>query len=71
MPDSQSSPVDLEMKLAFLERTVEVLNEVILEQGAQLQNQRVRLEQLEAHTKGNASGGGEELRPHDDPPPHY
>lgn len=71
MSDPAPNVIDLQMKLAFLERTVEILNEVVLEQSAQLQNQSVRLERLEAHAKGNASATSEELRPHDDPPPHY
>ena len=59
------------MKLAFLERTVEVQNEVILEQGAELLALSTRMVRLEARAKADEAGGAETLRPHDDPPPHY
>ncbi|MFT4709810.1 MAG: putative coiled-coil protein SlyX [Bacteroidia bacterium] len=63
--------VELEMKLAFLERTVEVQNEVIIEQGAEVQSLSTRLGRLESRAKADDSGAAETLRPHDDPPPHY
>ncbi|MCB9915148.1 MAG: SlyX family protein [Planctomycetes bacterium] len=58
---------DLEMKLAFLERTVEDLHEVLLAQGAELQRLRERLTRLEAR----GERGGDEVGPQHDPPPHY
>ncbi|MDG1498519.1 MAG: SlyX family protein [Planctomycetota bacterium] len=71
MSGKPNEVVELEMKLAFLERTVEVQNEVILEQGAELQSLTARLARLETRAKADESGAAEGLRPHDDPPPHY
>lgn len=71
MSGKPNDVVDLEMKLAFLERTVEVQNEVILEQGTELQALSTRLARLETRANADDSGAGEGLRPHDDPPPHY
>lgn len=62
--------VDLEIKTAFLERTVETLNEVILEQGTALASLERRLELLEQRVKALREGD-EQIGPHDERPPHY
>jgi uncharacterized coiled-coil protein SlyX len=71
MSDTPDQVMELEMKLAFLERTVEVLNEVILEQGTQLQSISLRIEKMESQARSAGASSPETLRPHDDPPPHY
>lgn len=65
------SRVELESKVAFLERTVEDLNEVILAQGSALDDLERRLAVLELR-----QGAGQELEspptdPMDERPPHY
>ncbi len=59
--------IDLEIKLSFLEQTLESLNEVILEQAASLDLMRKQLERLEQRE----GGAGEETDPQDERPPHY
>ena len=68
--DSSSQRIDLESKLAFLERTVETLNEVILEQGRSLEILKRRLDRIEG---GLDQASGVEPRPslQDERPPHY
>ena len=64
--------VDLEIKLAFLERTVETLNEVILEQGDSIDRLKARLGRLEARSRESEHGGAEkQADPLDERPPHY
>ena len=59
--------VTLEIKLSFLEETLDTLNEVILAQGKELEAQRKKLERLE-QPQGDA---GQESAPADERPPHY
>ena len=61
---------DLEVKLSFLERTVDELNAVVVEQADLLDDLRTRLDKLERQAR-SGEGDQEPLRPHDDPPPHY
>ena len=65
-PDQER--VALEAKMAFLERTVELMNEVILEQARGIQELGDRLAQLERAFSGDDGG---ELGAYDTPPPHY
>ena len=62
--------VELEAKVTFLERTVEVMSKVMHEQGVQIEELDRRLGALLAKLE-QAADGGDDLRPHDDPPPHY
>ncbi len=63
-PDQER--VALEAKLAFLERSVELINEVILAQAREMQGLGERLAQLEREL-----GDDGELGAYDTPPPHY
>jgi uncharacterized coiled-coil protein SlyX len=56
----------LETRLAFLERTVEQLDEAILDRGAQLERLERRLADLD-----NRVPRPEEGDPLDERPPHY
>ena len=60
-----------ESKIAFLERTVDHLNEAILAQGKTLNELGARLAKLEARLLDvqNAEGGDVDLL--DERPPHY
>jgi SlyX protein len=74
--DDQRSPgdairIELEIKIGFLERTVDALNEVVLEQAGTIEVLGRRLTELEFRVKAP-----DELEPEpDDPlserPPHY
>lgn len=63
--------IALESKLAFLERTVDDLNDVILDQARSFEALEARLAKLEArlHDAHNAEGG--EPDPLAERPPHY
>ncbi len=65
-PDQER--VALEAKMAFLERTVELMNEVILEQARGIQELGDRIAKLERELSGDDGG---ELGAYDTPPPHY
>lgn len=82
MPPVESQPgdsrerVDVEVKVTFLEQTLEALNEVVIEQGSAIERLEARLARLEALAKegpGGAQGvSGEDPRTlEDDRPPHY
>lgn len=60
--------VAIEAKVAFLERSVEVMNEVLLDQSRSIQELVERLAVLEREL---SSDEGEGIAPHDTPPPHY
>ena len=66
-PDDPAARIDLESKLAFLERTVEELSAVVNEEALARQALDTRLARLEQSQKGD----GLDVGPHDDPPPHY
>ncbi len=68
--------VDLEHKLGFLERTVEELNDVIVEQGRAIEGLQASLARLEGRLAGQGdpgqapfAGGGDDLLA--EKPPHY
>ncbi len=54
--------------MAFLERSVELMNEIILDQGRSIEHLTRRLDKLEADTHGDDA---DDIAPHDTPPPHY
>jgi SlyX protein len=72
MDNPQARLVDLEMKLAFLERTVEELSEVVLGQGKELERLERRVRELGERmtTKGDGTGDAE-ADPLQERPPHY
>ena len=61
--------IDLEAKVAFLERTLDTLSEELHEQGQTLDALTQRLSRLEA--RAASKGSDHEVGPHDAPPPHY
>ena len=63
--------VDLEVKMAFLERTVEELNLVVLEQGRLMDAMQRQLVELESRMKQGLGDLGQDVGPHDQKPPHY
>ena len=65
------SRVELESKIAFLERTLEDLNEVILSQGASLEELQRRVASLELRQGSGQELEGESSDPSDQVPPHY
>ncbi len=69
-PSQNTDQVELEVKLGFLERTVEELNAVVVAQADVIDDLRTRLDKLERQAR-SGEGNQEPLRPHDDPPPHY
>ncbi len=71
-PEPNPRRVDLEAKLTFLERTVEVMSKAMHEQGIQIGQLEHRLAGLEHKIEAEQQDSdGDGLRPHDDPPPHY
>ena len=61
----------LEGKIAFLERSVEVLSEAFAEQTRSVHELETRLERLEQVVRDQLRGGAPETGPQLDPPPHY
>ena len=71
-PNSRPGRIELEAKVTFLERTVEVMSKAMHEQGIQMGQLERRLAGLENKIEAaDQDGAGHGLRPHDDPPPHY
>lgn len=65
---AESDRVELEAKIMFLERTVEVLQGVVQEQARSIATMEERFERLEEQLR---NGGEDQVSPHHDPPPHY
>lgn len=64
--------VEIETKFAFLEETVDQLNEVILDQGREIERLKRLLKELEGRVATKHDGGPEEsLDPLEERPPHY
>ena len=59
---------ELEAKVTFLERTLDVFQEAMLEQGRVMSALEQRLERLERRI---AEKGEPDIGPHESPPPHY
>ena len=68
MPEDR---VDIEMKMAFLERTIEELHVVVLEQGRIMDQMQRQLVELESRVKQGIGDLGQDVGPHDEKPPHY
>ena len=68
--EPSSQQVELETKVAFLEHTVDALNDVILEHGRSIEALQAKLAQVTGRLA--ASDDGEGLPgPQDERPPHY
>ena len=59
--------VEVESRIVMQERTIEQLNEVILEQATQLERLRAQLQQLSEQMRKS----GDDSEHPDPPPPHY
>lgn len=68
MKQPEKARVAIEAKVAFLERSVELMNEIILEQGRAIHDLGEKLANLERELAGD---DGDDMAPHDLPPPHY
>ena len=62
---------ELQSKIAFLERTVEMLNEVVIEKGSEIEALEQRLTVLERRLVALMEDGDERRDPLDERPPHY
>ena len=71
MHKPSESQVELETKIAFLERTCEELGEVILDQGRALEALALRVQRVEARASAGQDGTDEEESLADQRPPHY
>lgn len=75
MDDSSREPsaerVELEMKVAFLEHTVDALNEVILEQANTIEALEGRLTKVEQRLAAPDENEPGEVDPLSERPPHY
>ena len=69
--NTSESRIAVESKIAFLERTVDDLNDVILAQGKSLDALEARLVKLEARLHGVQNAEGGEVDPLEESPPHY
>ncbi len=69
--DTSETRIAVESKIAFLERTVDDLNDVILAQGKSLDALEARLVKLEARLHGVQNAEGGEVDPLEERPPHY
>ncbi len=63
-----TSQYDLEAKVMFLERTLDALNEALVEQNRVIERLELRVQRLEKRAEAK---GGPEVGPHDEAPPHY
>ena len=68
---SEDAAIELQSKCAFLEHMVDSLNEVLIEQGRELERLRRRVEQLEDRLRGSGDGTGSQGDPLEERPPHY
>jgi uncharacterized coiled-coil protein SlyX len=71
MRDVDPDRIEFEAKVTFLERTVEVMHDTLLEQGRILANLEQRLASIEREKRDEGEDLVGDLRPHNDPPPHY
>jgi uncharacterized coiled-coil protein SlyX len=71
MGDMDQEHVDLEVKMSFLERTVEGLNGVVLEQSRIVDQLWRKVEDLESRVKQGLGELGQDVGPQDEKPPHY
>lgn len=63
--------IELETKLGFLERTCDELNEVVIEQGRQIETLQRKLADLESRQSGTGDPNTANQDPLDERPPHY
>lgn len=72
MTDTHAQLIDLQIKIAYLENTVETLNEVIATQDRELKDLQDQLKLIYQYLQNNYNDDG--IAPFDllaDRPPHY
>lgn len=70
-PGSSDTRNAIESKIAFLERTIDDLSDVILAQGRTLDELASRMARLEARLHEAQDAAGTELDPLEERPPHH
>lgn len=70
VPTMSGERVELESKLAMLERTVDTLNGELVAQARRLDALQDKLDLLVEHLR-RQQPGGESIEPHDTRPPHW
>ena len=68
---TSKSRMVIETKIAFLERTVDDLSDVLLDQGRGMEALEARLAKLEARLSDFQNAEGGESDPLEERPPHY
>ena len=72
MSMDQDKLVDLEIKIGFVERTVEELSGVVIEQGNTIERLERRIQVLDERLSSKQDGGPQDTPdPLDERPPHY
>lgn len=70
MGNTEDRFIDIEIKLAHQEHTVESLNQRVYEQQQQIDKLEQMVAALVQHVRNQAQGGGDGAAAHE-PPPHY
>ena len=66
--------MELEIRMTHLEDTIEVLNRTVIEQHAQIDELKLKVETLEKKLKATLEASGASIVAHqseETPPPHY
>ncbi|MFT7669544.1 MAG: SlyX protein [Planctomycetota bacterium] len=64
--------IELESKFIFMEKTMDDLNDVILDQGREIDSMQRRITELETRIAAKQEGDGAgEADPLEERPPHY
>ncbi|VAW33009.1 hypothetical protein MNBD_GAMMA01-1254 [hydrothermal vent metagenome] len=71
MQDTQDKIIELETKLAFLEETVEQLNDVIIDQQKAIDTLQRQFIQLNTKVEQESQHWNQESSTTDETPPHY
>jgi len=69
--NTSDTRIEVESKIAFIERAVDDLNDVILDQARSFEALEARLAKLEARLNEGDNSHGEGLDPLEERPPHY
>ena len=69
MTDSEQQIADLEIRFAFMQETIDTLNETVTSQWSEIDRLKRRLEKLQAEVVQLEDGGRDGKS--EPPPPHY
>ncbi|WP_417456425.1 SlyX family protein [Kordiimonas sp.] len=70
MTDSSEQIADLEIRFAFMQETIDTLNETVTAQWGEIDRLKRRLEKLQAEVIELEDGGRRDSKS-EPPPPHY